>query len=322
MTRRIYVGLLFIEALACVMFYILRASFDGVFSVAMAFPFEQIGMGLRSLSLSSGIGNVVAVVAYFAVSLLPIVYLLALLKKRKLHAEDGILVLLSAVIFAVLYIMVNPGLIDAWLSDAAQLSFGKAVLGSVAYSVLCGYLILRALRLFSGGGTEKLVRYISTMLHLLNVLFVYFVFGAHFGELLDTISAFQAGNTGREHALGVSYFFLVLQFVVDVLPYAFDILIVFAALRLLDEMRMDRYSIETVASAEQIARLCKVALVATTLGNIGFNLLQLIYAKSLAIINSSVQIPVFSITFVLTALLVTRLITENKRLQDDNDMFI
>jgi hypothetical protein len=91
---------------------------------------------------------------------------------------------------------------------------------------------------------------------------------------------------------------------------------------LLDEMRANRYSAETVAAAGQISKLCAVALVAMVLANIGFNLLQLLFAKSLVVINSSVQIPVFSITFVLAALLFTRLVTENKQLKDDNDMFI
>ena len=160
------------------------------------------------------------------------------------------------------------------------------------------------------------------MLSLLNALFIYLIFGACFSGLLNSIAALKMGNVGNEHLLGASYIFLVLQFIVDALPYAFNVLVVFAALRLLDEMRSDRYCSQTVAAAGQMSRVCAAALVTTVLANIGFNLLQLIFAKSLAVINSSVQIPVFSITFVLAALLLTRLVTENKQLKDDNDMFI
>ena len=333
MKRRVFVGILCVEALACVLFCILQTSFDGVFSAAMAFPFEQIGMGLRALSLSSGLGNAAAIVVYGAASLWPIVVLLILRKRRKLCAEDGLLALLSAVLFAILYFMINPGLISLWTGGAALQSVGKAVLGAMVYSVLCGYFILRVLRLFSGGGTEELFRYMSVMLSLLNVLFVYLVFGACFSDLLDSIGLLRAGNVGieyflgadymgNEHLFGASFIFLVLQFIVNTLPYVFSIFIVFAALRLLDEMRIDRYSDETVAATEQISRFCKAALVAMVLANIGFNLLQLLFAKSLSVINSSVQIPVFSITFVLVALLVSRLVAENKQLKDDNDMFI
>jgi len=230
--------------------------------------------------------------------------------------------LLSVVLFAVLYVMINPGVISTWTGGIAAQSVGKAVLGSIVYSVLCGYFVLRVLRLFSDGGTEKLVHYMSVMLRLLTVLFVYLIFGACFDGLLNSIAALQEGNVGNEHLLGASYIFLILQFVVDALPYAFNLLVIFSALRLLDEMRADRYSAETVTAAGQISSLCAVALVAMVLANVCFNLLQLLFAKSLLVINSSVQIPVFSITFVLAALLLTRLVTENKQLKDDNDMFI
>jgi len=322
MKQKILVGLLSVEALACVLFCFLQTSFAGFFSAAMAFPFEQIGIGLRSLSLSGGLRNVAAIVVYFATSLLPIAALLILRKKRKLCAEDGLLGLLSAVLFAVLYLMINPGDISAWTGGITAQTVGKAILGGMVYSVLFGYFILRILRLFSDGGTEKLVRYMSVMLSLLNALFVYVVFGACFSGLLNSIAALQAGNIGNEHLLGASYVFLVLQFVVDALPYVFNMLVVFAALHLLDKMRPNRYSAETVAAAGRVSRLCSAALVTTVLANIGFNLLQFLSAKPLVVINSSVQIPVFSITFVLAALLLTRLVTENKQLKDDNDLFV
>ena len=322
MKQKILIGLLSVEALVCVLFCIFQTSYTGAFSAVMAFPFEQIGMGLRSLSLSSGPGNAVAVVVYFAACLVPIAAVLILQKRRKLCAEDGLLVLLSAVLFFVLYIMINPGFISTWMGGIAAQSVGKALLGGTVYSVFCGYFVLRVLRLFSHGATEKLVRYMSVMLRLLTVLFVYLIFGACFNELLNSIASLQAGNVGNEHLLDTSYICLVLQFVVNALPYAFNVLVVFAALRLLDKMQTDRYSAETVAAAGRISRLCAAALVAMVLTNIGYNLLQLLFAKTLFVINISVQIPVFSITFVLAALLLTRLVTENKQLKDDNDMFI
>jgi len=322
MKSKVFLGSLCVEAALCVGLRILQASFTGAFSAAMAFPFEQIGLGLRTLSLSGGAGNVAAIVIYIAVSLLPAAALPILRKKRELCAEDGLLGLLSAALFAVLYLMINPGVIGALTGGVAGQSVGKAILGGIAYSVLCGYFVLRVLRLFFTGGTDKLVRYMSVMLCLLNVLFVYLVFGACFDGLLNSITALQAGNTGNENMLGASYIFLIMQFMVDALPYALNVFVVFAALRLLDEMRTDRYSAETVAATGRMSRLCAVALAATVLSNICFNLLQLLFIKSLMVVNGSVQIPVFSITFVLAALLLTRFITENKQLKDDNDMFV
>ena len=320
--HRILVVVLSVEALACILFCILQTSFEGAFTATIAFPFEQIGVGLRVMSLSGWLGNAVALIAYCTVSLLPVAALLILRKKRRLCAEDGLLVLLSAVLFVVLHIMINPGIINTWAGGLTAQYVGKAILGSTVYSVLCGYFLLRVLRLFSDGGTEKLVRYMSTMLLLLGMIFVYLIFGTCFGGLLNSIAALRAGNVGNEHLLGTSYVFLALQFMVDALPNVFNVLVVFAGLRLLGEMQRDRYSVETMVAAGQIARLCKMALITTVLANIGFNLLQLMYAESLRVINSLVLIPVFSLAFVLAALLLARLVTENKQLKDDNDLFV
>lgn len=322
MKRNLFIGVLSAEALLCALFCVVRASASGVFTAVMAFPLEQIGLGLRALSLPGGPGNAAAIAIYIVLCLLPAAALLVLRRKRKLCAEDGLAVLLSAVLFAVLYMMTNPGEIGALTNGAVSQPIGKAILGGMTYSVIFGYFILRVLRLFHNGGTPKLVRYMSVMLVLINVLFVYMIFGACFNGLLDSIASLRAGNAGNEHLLGASYVFLVLQFIVDALPYAFNVMIIFAALRLLEEMRENRYSDGTVAAAGRVSSLCAAALVTTVLADIIFNLLQLAFAKSLHVINGSLQIPVFSIAFVLAALLFTRLITENKQLKDDNDLFI
>lgn len=314
--------ILVIEAALCVALRILQASFGGMFAAAMAFPYEQIGMLLRSLSLSGWLGNIAAFAFYAVFSLVPAVVLLVLAKRQGFHREDLLLGLLSVSLFAVMYLMINPGIIGSLFGGAAGLSVGKAILGGTVYSVLCGYIVLRALRLFFAGSTEKLEKYMSALLGILSLVFVWLAFGEGFGRLVDSMAALHAGNTGGSRPLGPSEFFLVLQFLVDALPYVLDVAVVFAALRLLDEMRADRYSPECAAAAGRLSRLCGTALAVTVLVSIAFNLAQLMFAKTLAVINSTVQIPVLTIAFVLAVLLLSRFIAENKRLKDDNDMFI
>lgn len=321
------------EAAVCIALQILQTSFSGVFTAAMAFPFEQVGLGLRALSLSGIMGDIAAWALYIAVSLAPAAVLLILVIKRSFRPEDSLLAVLSATLFAVLYLMTNPGDIARLAGGAAGLPVGRAVLGVTVYSVLCGYLLLRLLRLFFAGGADKLQKYMAALLCLLNLLFVYLAFGECFGGLLDSLKALGGGNTGSE-VLGapalplggrrpdVSSAFLVLQYAVNALPYILNVFVVFAALRLLDELRANRYSQGSVAAAERLSRLCGAALAATVLAGIAFNLLQLMFAKVLLAVNCTVQIPVLSIAFVLAVLLLARFIAENKRLKDDNDMFV
>ena len=71
MKERHLFTLLSVEAAACVLFCILQRSLSGLFSTLIAFPFEQIGAGLRILSLSGAVGNVIAIILYMLLGLIP-----------------------------------------------------------------------------------------------------------------------------------------------------------------------------------------------------------------------------------------------------------
>ena len=307
------------EAVVCIAFTLAQMSFAGVFSTVTAFPFEQIALGLRALSLSGKSGNTIAILIYAAVSLSPAAVLLILRKRRKLLPEDVLLGLLSIMLFVVLYLMINPGIISIL---SGGLPIAKMMLGGAVYSIIFGYFILRTLRLFFHSDAKRLEKYMSVMLGLLGALFIYLVCGILFSGLLTSFTTLRASNIDNGQNLITSYVFLSLQFAVNALPYVLDIWIISSAMQLFDELRADRYSEKTVTAATRMSRYCTVALAAMVLTNIGFNLLQLLFAKMLVTLNVSVSIPVFSIAFVLVALLLTRFIAENKQLKDENDAFI
>ncbi|ABX42227.1 hypothetical protein [Lachnoclostridium phytofermentans] len=322
MKRKTFCIFLVCEAVFCLFLYLTRVSLPETFTVLLAFPFEQIGIVLRKLSLSGGIGNALSIIMYVAISFVPLFVLFIFKKRRRLYLEDSLLVVLSAVLFPVIYLMINPGMLGTNLFGVNEQIVSKALLGGVAYSVLLGYIILRILRIFFSADTNSLQKYIAALLCVLNVLFVYLAFGAYFGSLLDSFEALRVGNTGSEHSLGMSYVFLVIQYIVNALPNVLNVLVVFAVLKLLNEFASDRYSEATVVAANILSRLCGLALTITVILGIGFNLLQLVFLKGLRVVNGTVQIPLLSIAFVLAALLLAQFIRENKQLKDDNDLFI
>ena len=333
MKRKIFMGVLCAEAVVCVLVCLWQNSFGGNFNAAVMSFFDRITLGMESLSSSIRSGNAAAIVAYFAVSLLPVASLIYVRKRRKLYIEDGLLALLSVVLFAVFHLIQNPRFIDSARVVPDQ-ALGGALYSGMLYSIVCGYFMLRVLRLFSTGGTKKLFRYMSVILNLLNVYFVLMIFGVCFNTLLKSITFLQQIIIGKKQQLGLNirsiylveanYVLRVLKFFGNALPYVFNMLIVFTALRLSDKMRADRYSAETVAAARRISRLCSLSLATTVLINIGFELLQYFLGPALLadLSGNSVESPVFSIAFVLSALLLSRLVTENKQLKDDNDMFV
>ena len=53
----------------------------------MYLPFELIGKGLRVLSLSSAIGNVIAIIIYVAISMIPAIYVSSIREKEEEHTK-------------------------------------------------------------------------------------------------------------------------------------------------------------------------------------------------------------------------------------------
>lgn len=322
MRSKFWYGVLGMEAVLFIFLCLSKVFSASAFPAIMAFPFESIGLGLRMLSLSGAFGNLAAIVLYTGLSLVPLGVLYILNRKGRLRGEDTLLVLLSMVLFAVLYLMVNPGDITSLFGTAMGAGFGKAALGGMVYSVLAGYLVLRVLRQFFDSGTGKLQRYLGIMMHVLNAIFIFAIFGSGFSGLLDAWESLRAGNQGNEELLGLSYVFLVIQYLVSVIPLVMNIVIVMAAGRLISDVREDRYSEASIASVSRLSCYCRNALVITILSQILFNILQLLFARHLMVMNSQVSIPVLSVVFVLAILLISRFLSESKQLKDDNDMII
>jgi len=316
-------------AIACVLLVLSPVTVNDVLPLIMAFPFAQIGRGLRALSLPGGAGNVIAIVLYVAFCLLP---MLALLFIRKKSVVDVLLPLISIVMFVVMYYMINPGITRAstitGVVDGVTRSaigagaFEQALLGGIVYSLLMAYGILRVIGLFNSASARGLGRYMGIMLHLLNAMFVILVFGIVFSQLLDAFAVLGAGNTAPGQRLGATYVFLVLHHIVRALPYVLNIWVVTAAQRMLTALNADPYSNETLAAAKDVSRICVIALAVSALSLAGFNLLQLMFASLLYVINSNINFPITSMMFVLGALLLTRYIAENKLLKDENDQFV
>ena len=93
---------LLLTALISTIVVILKLSFAEIFGSIVCFPFEQIGILLRMLSLKGGIHNIFAIVVYTILSIAPLLLLLQKAKKKSRKIEDYILILLIS-LFYLLY---------------------------------------------------------------------------------------------------------------------------------------------------------------------------------------------------------------------------
>lgn len=293
---------------------------ESIVGGAMAFPFDIVGTGLRSLSLSGGAENICAIIIYCVFCLLPVLAVLVKFKRKTWSSKDWLLVLLSAVMFAVTYLMINPGLLNIWGTESLPIM--RAVAGGVFWSVMVSWLVLSLLRDLDSHGRERVQRWMRIMLWVLAAYFVTVAFASGVSDMVQSIRRVRMDNTGRLGQLGSSYLVIAMQFISLALGNVLSALVALRGAELLGAMSRDRYSEETVEMAEKLGGFCIRCLQITVLFSMLLNLLQLPLLRSLALINVSVNIPLVSIAFVLAVMMLARFLRENKELKDDNDMFI
>ena len=307
----ILMGAVFAALMALVLFV------DGlptVFSSVMAFPFEQVGAALRALALTGNVGNGFALALCIALSFLPILSVLRHRYEKDYLGENIVLCCMSIVVFIALFSMANPSkLLSAFPYFAIEaLPVVKGVMGCTVWSVIILWLILRLVRLFRGGDTNKLLCYLRIALHALCILFVAVIAISCGSTLLDNLS-----NTQKN----MDNVMAVVRFISSSLPYIFDIGITLSLLTLLDAY-IEKNEEDTVKNADSLSKLCCLALGATAASTTILNVLQLLLSQFLSNISVNIEIPVVSLAFILLILIFSRLIVENRKLQSDNDLFI
>ena len=299
MKNKKYLIILFLEAIGIIS---ITKGFgvktESVFDL-LSFPLVKSADLLGSLSLSGKAGNALAVVVYALICLIPVFVLLFKVKKNTFRKVDSLLVLMSAVLFAVEYLLINP-------SEMGVYAFNEASASTVAFSfwsLFTGYLVLKfadTIKNSKGKKTESLLALV------LKIMGGVFVFALCTSELTKT-------------EIGIVTLF---KFLNTVTPSAFGVLIVLSSLNLITEFTIDRYSEHTVKAVEKLSELCILALEVTVGVSVLLSVLQLRFINVLSNVNFSVDIPLLSLGFILIVLLFSGFIKESKALKEDNDSFI
>ena len=285
-----------------------------MFTSALAFPFEQIGYVLGALSRTGAIGRGVASMLLIGISVLPMVSVLHSWNDRDRRAEHAALAMLTLVLLPVLSCMSSPELIVRLfpMIDERMLPSAKMTLGGSVWTVMLCWLVLMLLRLFRTGGRDRMLVYMRILMNVLCVLFTASIFGSCMGRMISGIREAQQPADG---------FMAAARFAVDALPWIADIAAAVSSGMLLDKLSQG-VSDDAVLAAERLSRVSSAGLAAVVVSGAVLSLLQLAAAPMLSDLHTEVNIPVLSLVFVLATLLFSRIIAENKRLSDDNDLFI
>ena len=229
--------------------------------------------------------------------------------------ENWLMVLLSGFLLPGIYGAVNP----EWLAGVLGLpdgAFSAAMASGCLNAILVAYIALRILRRTREGG-RALLKGLNAMLIAAMIALVAAASLGVTANVQDGFLNVAAGNT--EGGLGMTYCMLILGGIVDALPMLGDLWALDAALGLVSA-RMNGE--DGVSEAERLARRSSRVIAATVLSRAALNLLAALTARWNRAISLNVNLPVESLLIALALMLAARGIAENKRLRDDNALFI
>ena len=298
MKNRRYSLLLFAEAIiTLILTKGMNVKVESIFDI-LSFPLEKTADFLGYLSLKSSTGNIIAIIFFTLFCLIPVFVLLFKVKRKTFVKTDILLVLLSAVLFAVIYLLINPSEMGflGYVNGASTVTFSF-------WSLLASYFILKLVDTIKKSSAVRSERIFDLIVKIIGAVFVFDLCSMEFT---------------KTEVLIVS----LLAFVNSALPSLFGLLIVFSCLRVLSCFAVDRYSDNTIRSAEKLSSLCIVSLKTTAVVTALYSVIQLRFISELSDINFSINIPLVQICFILLVLIMTGFLKDSKELKEDNDSFI
>lgn len=313
----------------------------------IAFPWEQIGILLRRLSMAGAVGNVAAWVLFTVIGGSPLILWGLLAGRRKSSRADLLLPVLSLTLFAGLWFLTNPFYLEAYLFSAGVEGMGKCVFALSIDSVLLSWLLLRFLGSCGRMERKNLLRSLEFLLGFyvaLSVVEILFQGGAEllaewksvgvttsatglewmpeqsFGGL-EWMPGQSFGGMGRR-SMGLSRCLLVLQTICRYLPELLELVLCGAAICFLHSCEQNSFNEKSLKQVQRLKNLSACFLGVILGANVCVNLLQLVLAGYIYSSHYTLVFPIRHIIVMLGVLILSRFWLEGKELKDDNTLFI
>lgn len=299
------------------------------------FPWEQIGIGLRKLSLSGAAGDLAAWILFAVMGGCPLILWGMLERRKKSSRVDLLLPVLSLTLFSGLWFLINPSYLAAYLFPAGMGEMGRCAFALAIDSILLCWLLLRFLG--SSGKMDKktLLRSLEIMLGLyvaLNAAAILFQGGAELLTAWKSVGVSVSGDMEwmltpeigftEVRSMGLSRCFLVFQTLCRYLPELLELGLCGVAICFLNSCEQNSFSEDSLKQVKRLKRLSACFLGAVLGTNVCANLLQLTFARYIYCSNYILAFPIKHVIFMLGVLMLSRFWLESKKLKDDNTLFI
>ncbi len=288
---------------------------SGNLMMALAWPFIKAGEILRDLSLSGGMGNLAAIGLYVMLCIAP----LLLIRKGDGWRVNGLLILGSAVMFWVMWLMVNPGMMPAVMRNQV----GKGIYVGAIYSVIITWAVLKLMTRADMTVQSKIYEALRIFLLICAGQFVFVGLGMGMGEFRIGMSQLAESNSALpDMEIMPTVVFLAMDYGFGLMENMLVAWILILGTRLLDAMEEDPYSELTHKMCRTIFVWCKKTIPLVAMTNLILNLGQVLLAPILLNVQMELRLPTLSLAVAFGMMALTRLLEEGKNIKEDNDLFI
>ena len=314
--------LLIVEALICIVLCVFGSDSFSLTRGLLSFPFKQIALGLRELSLLSGVGNIIAWALFTLICAIPVIIAIIKCVKKSFALEDIMLIVLSVVLAPALYYMINSGYIVNDMVINPESEHLMWILGPIIYAPIIGYVIIKIVRCFVKAEKQDLKRYLNYMLYVVNIMLIIGVFGISLEELIDKLGSLDEIDYMVGGNVTYTKMLVIMKYANDVILNLMLIGIVILVQGLVDKININNITDEIVSRAKLVSKCCVWTLIIYVILNVCYNILQFVFIKELYTINGVINIPITIVLAMLVIMLIFQFILEAKSIKDENDMFI
>lgn len=295
-------------------------------SSIFAVPVLPLAQFLRKLSLSSSLGNAIAIILYLLIGLSPILWRLS--RRRKWDKLDGLVILLSGVLLWGIYRLINP-----LQGDAGDiLPFLGSGINISILSLILIYLSVGVLKRVDHSPFEKVLDVGMWLLAISSAVGAYIITGPLLRELIVNLATTSSSGpnvmTGPPNLqlfmdqLYTSKAFQVIRFGIVALNYLLLILLSDKVIPVIQALKSDITSDSAGVAIADLIRLAKRSLIIMLAVHAGYNLLLLAFRSFIFHKDFNLHIPVSFLFILIGTIVITTLLQRYRDLKLDNEYIV
>lgn len=300
--------------LVSIIIYFIDLDINNLVSILES-PYTLIGNFLRRISLLSGFGNILAIVLYILIALIPVIFLI--LRRDKLsNTKKIILVLLAISQFITIYYSINPHLIINRINQLPLITYSEfetlklimlAGLIYINYIIICIYFLVHIKNSKNFNPKKFLLVFIDIITFLLIVLTISFSFKNNVNAIIDGIVPTLISVISILSLLTVNTLVVIMLLSIQKLFIVIDD----------QEMSKDIESLTT-----RIINLSFISVFISLLSQIILIITNYLLLASLSNVNFSFNLPLGTIILALICMLLAKYFRRVNELNEDHSLII